>query len=208
MPNGQMAKGQVASLPKQTAQNGQIRPMSAQTVKNAQVNAEKAQGVRQGMNKPYQYTPNRMFAKGLAQKAIGAGKIIAAPGTLARTGSISATMASVQNGHKLINQGNSNIASARNMRQTAHASRESINNVIQQAQSNSSAVSHNTNNGRSVRNSTQGGVAAQEAVKTADASKQAGQTAQAATANAIHAPEKTAPLDLDDVSDNARDKLF
>ena len=209
MPNGQMAKGQVASLPKQTAQNGQIRPMSAQTVKNAQVNAEKAQGVRQGMNKPYQYTPNRTFAKGLAQKAIGAGKIIATPATLARTGSISATMASVQNGHKLINQGNSNIASARNMRQTAHASRESINNVIQQAQSKSSAVSGNTNNGRPMQNATiKNSQTAQEAAKTADAAEQAGQTAQAAQDNAIHAPEKTAPLDLDDVSDNARNKLF
>ena len=209
MPNGQMAKGQVASLPKQTAQNGQIRPMSAQTVKNAQVNAEKSQGVRQGMNKPYQYTPNRTFAKGLAQKAIGAGKIIATPATLARTGSISATMASMQNGRKLINQGNSNIASARNMRQTAHMSRESINNVIQQAQSKSSAVSGNANNGRPVQSATiKDSQTAQEAVKTADAAEQAGQTAQAAQDNAIHAPEKTAPLDLDDVSDNARDKLF
>lgn len=209
MPNGQMAKGRVVSLPKQTAQNGQIHPMSAQTVKNAQVNAEKAQGVRQGMNKPYQYTPNRTFAKGLAQKAIGVGKIIATPATLARTGSISATMASVQNGHKLINQGNSNIASARNMRQTAHASRESINDMAQQAQSNSGAVSGNTNNGRPVQNATiKDSSAAQEAAKTADAAEQAGQTAQAATANAIHAPEKTTPLDLDDVSDNARDRLF
>lgn len=211
MPNGQTSRGKVARLPKQTAQNGQIHPMSAQTIRKAQVNAEKQSGVRQGMNKPYQYTPNRTFAKGLAQKAIGAGKIIAAPATLATTGSLRATAKSVNAGHDLMHKGNQNIASAQNMRQTAHASRETISNMVQQAQSNGNAVSHNTNNGRRAatsQSSVQGGPAKREAVETANTAERAGQTAQAAQANAIHAPEDTAPLDLDSIPDDASSQRF
>lgn len=246
MPNGQVARGQVARLPKQTSQNGQIRPMSAQTIKSAQVNAEKQSGVRQGMNKPYQYMPNRTFAKGLAQKAIGAGKVIVAPATLASTGSLKATAKSVQAGRKMMSQGDKNMASAVNMRQTAHASRETINNMVQQVQSNSGAISQSTNNGNRAsavnmrqtahagrdainktvqqtqsngsanndrqnmpkQSSVQGESAKHKAVNTADSATQAGQTAQAAQANAIHAPEDTSPLNLDDISDDTSSHKF
>lgn len=216
MANGKLNQGTAVKLPRTTAQNGQPKPMNVQAIKRAQVNASpnnpnkpnENSGVRQGMKQPYVYTPNRTFAKGLAQKAVGAGKILMAPGTLAKTGSLSQTVKSVQNAHVMMNNGGENMQKAINMRQTAKQSRETISQMASQAQTTANAESQNP-----VRPTNTGVQSAPQHMRNnpsamsntvSDAAKEAGQTAQAAQENAIHAPEDTMPLNLDDVPDDAR----
>lgn len=216
MANGKLNQGTAVKLPRTTAQNGQPKPMNVQAIKRAQVNAgpnnpnkpNENSGVRQGMKQPYVYTPNRTFAKGLAQKAVGAGKILMAPGTLARTGSFSQTVKSVQNAHVMMNNGGENMQKAINMRQTAKQSRETISQMASQAQTKANADSQNSAHptNTSVQSASQHMRNNPSAMSNtvSDAAKEAGQTAQAAQENAIHAPEDTMPLNLDDVPDDAR----
>lgn len=215
MTNGKLNQGTAVKLPRTTAQNGQPKPMSVQAIKRAQVNAgpnkpSENSGVRQGMKQPYVYTPNRTFAKGLAQKAVGAGKILMAPGTLAKTGSLSQTVKSVQNAHVMMNNGHENMQKAINMRQTAKQSRETISQMTSQSQQTAETESQNTTVRPTVNGSTQSAVQSGPSNPQAmqnnvsESARKAGQTAQAAQENAIHAPEDTMPLNLDDVPDGAR----
>lgn len=218
MTNGKLNQGTAVKLPRTTAQNGQPKPMSVQAIKRAQVNAgpnnpnkpSENSGVRQGMKQLYVYTPNRTFAKGLAQKAVGAGKILMAPGTLAKTGSFSQTIKSVQNAHVMMNNGHENMQKAINMRQTAKQSRETISQMASQSQQTAETESQNTTARPTVNGSTQSAVQSgpsnPQAIQNnvSESARKAGQTAQAAQENAIHAPEDTMPLNLDDVPDGAR----